>query len=103
MSTVGATNSNSLKTYAASLGAADRSRLREAVSQTVGEVFLGTLMREFRSSLDTDNPLTGGRTGAMFQSQLDQELLTRLAGSGRFQIGQAVADRWLGPVSETKE
>jgi len=92
--------SPALRALQANEGTKDPQELRKlrlaAVNEVVGQVFFGTLMREFRSSQDVENPLSGGRAGATFTGALDQLLLQRLAGSSRFQVGQALAKSWFG-------
>ena len=94
---------NPLRTCAAKLDAGGREKLQEAVSKVVGEVFIGTLLREFRAGLKSDNPLSGGKVGAIYTSRLDQELLTRLAASKRFAVGTEVAKRWMGLEGSTEK
>jgi len=87
---------NSLKTYAQKLSTEDRETLKEKVSQVVGQVFYGTMLREFRSTMDETDPLNGGAAGATYRNQLDMEVLQRITASKRFALGREVAERWLG-------
>ncbi len=89
-------STNMLRHYGQTLDPAGREKLREAVGKVVGEVFLGTLLREFRGSMDMENPFNGGKAAATFRQRLDQELLTRLTASKSFTIGEEVARRWIG-------
>ena len=97
------TTVNTLRAYADKLDPRGREKLQEAVGKVVGEVFIGTLLRQFRAGLNTDHPLSGGKVGAIYTSRLDQELLTRLAGSKRFTAGAEVAKRWIGGEGSTEK
>ena len=100
MNAMSTTAINSLRVAARNSDAGTRQELHDKVSSLVGEVFLGTMLREFRATQDTSNPLTGGRTGAIHTRKLDQELISRLAASQRFDIGKVVADRWIGSPTD---
>lgn len=94
---------NTLRARAAMLSPAKRGELHRKVSSTVGQLFLGTLLQQFRASVATDNPLTGGRSGAVYRNQLDFELLSRLTQSNRFAVGDAIATQWLGTSGQSEE
>jgi len=87
---------NMLKAYAARVDPPRREELHAAVARTVNETFLGTLMRQFRSSCNDRNIFAGGRAGMTFTRQLDQHLISELAGSDRLALGNIIADQWLG-------
>jgi len=91
-----------LRSYAARLTPERRAALQAKLSETVGTVFFGTLLRQAQSSLSADNPLTGGRTGKVFTGMMGTELLTRMSQSGRLAVGEAIAESWLGPAAGTR-
>ena len=74
----------------------ERAELESRISEWVGHAFFGVLLREFRATLNRNDPLAGGRAGTIFNGQLDQELLSRLGRSDRFAIGTSIAKSWLG-------
>ena len=94
---------NSLRVRAARMSPQQRQSLHRDISSTVGQLFFGTLLQQFRATMATDNPLTGGSAGAVYRNQLDFELLSRVAGSNRFAIGDAIADQWLGASDQVQE
>ena len=53
--------------------------LRQAFDDFVGQTFFGTLMAEMRKGLDGPAYFGGGRTEEVFQGQLDQVLVERIA------------------------
>lgn len=90
------TANRGLRAHAQTLDSEQREELKATINEWVGQVFFGTLLREFRTTLNRDNPLNGGRTGAIFTGRLDQELLSRLARSSRFGVADAITESWLG-------
>ncbi len=96
MSGIGQVHTNTLRAYAAGASPEQQAELKKTISQVVGQVFFGTLLRQMRSQLDMSNPLNAGRAGQTFASQLDQFLLERLGKSGRFSAGEKIAQMWTG-------
>ncbi len=89
-------HTNVLRAYAAGASPEQQSELKEKVSQVVGQIFFGTLLRQMRSQIDVSNPLNAGRAGQTFASQLDQFLLERLGKSRQFSAGEKLAELWTG-------
>jgi Rod binding domain-containing protein len=96
MNSLEAVSSNNMKTFAAKASAEEREDLQKQIRELVGQVFFGTMLQQMRSEQDPSNPLNGGKMGQTFTSQLDQTLISQLAASKSFTIGQEVAEAWTG-------
>lgn len=62
---------------------ADAKELKDAFSQFVGTTVFGQMLASMRETVGEPAYFHGGRAEEVFQGQLDQELATRLANSGR--------------------
>lgn len=57
----------------------DDSKLRETFDQFVGEAFYGTMLKAMRKTQGKPAYMNGGRAEEVFQGQLDQALVEKLA------------------------
>jgi hypothetical protein len=96
MSTLQPIAENSLKTFSANATAEERGKLQNKIQTLVGQVFFGTIMKEMRSEMDSSNPMNGGKAGQTYMAQLDQYLIEKMASSTNFDVGQKIAESWMG-------
>jgi Rod binding domain-containing protein len=94
MSSMETVANNNLKTFAAQATPQEREKLQKQIRVLVGQVFFGTMLKQMRSETDASNPLNGGKMGQTFTAQLDQTLISKLAESKNFTIGQKIAEAW---------
>ncbi len=90
------TTTNVLRSYAKQATPEQRAKMKEKISELIGEVFFSTILKQARSQADLSNPLNGGRAGQTFQAQLDQTLMQKWASSKQFGVGRKIADKWMG-------
>jgi len=94
---------NTLKSYASSASPENREALRKNVREWVGQVFFGTLLKQMRSEMNTDNPFNGGKAGQTFGTQLDQTLISQWSQSSRFDVADKIAEQWTGAKYSAEE
>ena len=68
-------------------------RLRDAVDQTVGSVFYGTLLKTMRDSPLKGTIGHGGRGEEVFQNQLDQLFVERAGNAKSYDLNEAIFRR----------
>jgi Rod binding domain-containing protein len=103
MSSISAMTTNPLKAYAAEATPEQKEQLQTRIRELVGQVFFGTMLQQMRSTMDSSNPLNGGKAGQTYARQLDQELIARLSSSTNFEIGQKMAEQWTGQSTARNE
>jgi hypothetical protein len=73
----------SLRDGAASKGAVDVEKLRTQVGEFVGNAFYGTLLKEMHEGGFKSKYFDGGRGEDVFQGQLNQEYVRKIARAGK--------------------
>ena len=69
------------------------SKLRDAIDQTVGLVFYGTLLKTMRNSPLKGTIGHGGRGEEIFQNQLDQLFVERASGARSYSLNDTIFER----------
>jgi flagellar protein FlgJ len=73
--------------------------LKEAFSDFVGQTFFGELMKQMRSTLDKPAFFHGGMGEEVFQSQLDQIVVERIAKSSANSVSDPMYRLLMAPRS----
>jgi hypothetical protein len=76
--------------------------LRETIDTTIGSVFLGTLMRQMRSSSLKGEIGHGGRGEEIFRGQLDQILIEGAGLATSYAFGDAMFERFKGAAMSSE-
>ena len=69
------------------------SKLRDAIDQTVGSVFYGTLLKTMRQSPLKGTIGHGGRGEEIFQNQLDQLFVERAGSARGYDLNETIFKR----------
>ncbi len=77
----------------------DTPELKEAFSDFVGQTFFGELMKQMRSTLDKPAFFHGGMGEEVFQSQLDQIVVERIAKSSANSVSDPMYRLLMAPRS----
>jgi len=81
-----------LQNEAGQAAPADDARLKEVFHQFVGETFFHQLIKSMRSTLGKPAYFHGGQAEEIFQSQLDQHLVSDLANNAGLQFSEDLYD-----------
>jgi Rod binding domain-containing protein len=84
----------SVATDKASAAGTARTQLREAAKKLIGEVFYGTLLKQYRSTGRKGTYGHGGRGEEVFQGQLDQVFAERAGAAVKGGLTDAIVQRF---------
>lgn len=68
--------------------------LRKTVNEVIGSVFFGPLLRSLRAGSLKGEIGHGGRGEEVFQAQLDQVFAERAGAATRYELGDALVERF---------
>lgn len=71
---------------------ADKSELKEAFDDFVGQTFYGLMLKQLRQSVNKPAYFHGGRGEEVFQGQLDQIIAEKLSDSDNGSMSQSMFD-----------